>query len=740
MDEALYLQRQQELQRDFQLRQMLLQEQIDHQSRIDSMLHEHQVKAIEHLHDFPDLQHYSRFLLNEQLQRQDERSLLARERAQLLQHEELRRRQALAQQGQSSVQLGASTQPHELSRGHAAVATKVPSSAAAAAAGSTKSAASGAAAKAALLRDLAADSLAGNAVKRSDLDKRVFAKGDEADEAPAPAAAKKRPRSGTHESAELDKKQKAKKPKPASPKKPKKPMPQPQLPHEPKRAPTIGDAIGASAVASIPKPTPSARISSDTASTMKSSAQALLDFVEISKKNSPLRKSSPPKALPHPPNTPQEHRPVQDEEEQAAAAALTEMPSPVPAPIITLGTIGDLVTAGKETKKFDDAADVLMGIKKNVEWPDSDAEEEARAQQEKEEEAVEAAKREIEIALEKGDTIQLPRFTSILPQLPEEPEMVEESGGGKKKKKKRFRSILDEDSMDSKRNGEKKSSAKPPLLEAPASSKRELSVIEYPYPIDTWWPSVASVRRERKIVGEPQDEDTFIDDPEIPGPNSEFRMNMDKVKDSFCREVTPGVLEKIPHCKIHRMLMKKRKNPSAPELVFCFQVTELYPNDVMVCCSHCGTWRHTACGGHHKPYSIRECIDTPFNAVCDRCHEEEKVLRDNPVARRRIERQRTEQIRRALSTSAAMRQASFSKHGGTYKWPLGSVSATHIGGHTRSVHSRHDKAEKQWTDMANKLSRSSYRPKERVKVRTKELERLLVSVEDAGTSFCKKKS
>jgi hypothetical protein len=82
-----------------------------------------------------------------------------------------------------------------------------------------------------------------------------------------------------------------------------------------------------------------------------------------------------------------------------------------------------------------------------------------------------------------------------------------------------------------------------------------------------------------------------------------------------------------------------------------------------------------------------------------------------------------------------MRQASFSKHGGTYKWPLGSVSATHIGGHTRSVHSRHDKAEKQWTDMASKLSRGyGCRPKDRVKHRTKELERLLVSVEDAGKS------
>jgi hypothetical protein len=79
-----------------------------------------------------------------------------------------------------------------------------------------------------------------------------------------------------------------------------------------------------------------------------------------------------------------------------------------------------------------------------------------------------------------------------------------------------------------------------------------------------------------------------------------------------------------------------------------------------------------------------------------------------------------------------MRHAALSKYGGTYKWPLGSVSASHIGGHTRSVQSRHDKAEKQWIDMSKKLaSGSSQRSKDRTKVRTKELERLLTSVEDA---------
>jgi hypothetical protein len=80
-----------------------------------------------------------------------------------------------------------------------------------------------------------------------------------------------------------------------------------------------------------------------------------------------------------------------------------------------------------------------------------------------------------------------------------------------------------------------------------------------------------------------------------------------------------------------------------------------------------------------------------------------------------------------------MRQMAFMKHGGTYKWPLGSVSATHVGGHIRSVQLRHDKSEKQWGELASRLSRrfGTSSNKERSRVRTKELERLLVCLEDA---------
>jgi len=112
---------------------------------------------------------------------------------------------------------------------------------------------------------------------------------------------------------------------------------------------------------------------------------------------------------------------------------------------------------------------------------------------------------------------------------------------------------------------------------------------------------------------------------------------------------------------------------------------------------------------------------------------EEKILQGYPNARVRLERQQMEQIRRGLATTAVMRAASLAKHGGTYKWPLGRVNAAHMANHVRSVHSRHDKAEKQWSEMVTRLADDySHRPRERTRVRTKELERLLVSVEDAG--------
>ena len=148
------------------------------------------------------------------------------------------------------------------------------------------------------------------------------------------------------------------------------------------------------------------------------------------------------------------------------------------------------------------------------------------------------------------------------------------------------------------------------------------------------------------------------------------------------------------------------------------------------------TWRHFECGGHYDRYSTKS-TEEEFIPICDRCHVDKEVLEKYPIAAKRMNRQHTELVRRTEATSAIMRQLAYAKHGGTYKWPLGSVSSTHIGGHTRSVHLRHERSEKQWGDMARILSTHvGLRPRERVEARTKELERLAVNLEDAGM-ICK---
>lgn len=328
-----------------------------------------------------------------------------------------------------------------------------------------------------------------------------------------------------------------------------------------------------------------------------------------------------------------------------------------------------------------------------------------------------------ELVLPLGSPTPTFTFISRTPQLPEEPIFAQDVNGERGNIRGQVDHVggLQKKTTDDSANGTSKKDKKLP------------AILEYPYPIDTWWPSVSGMRKERRNAGESSDEDNFEESPYPYGILTSFRANEPKIRSRLSSELEPGVLEKLPHCMIHRVRTKRKKNSTAPELVYCWQVSEIYPNDIMVSCSRCGTWRHAACGGHYKPYSTRENAIKPFVPICDNCAEEERFLREYPVGARRLERQRMEHLRRALSTSAVMRHASFSKHGGTYKWPLGSVTDTHISGHIRSVHARHDKAEKQWTDMANRLGRGGYgyRQKERVRSRTKEFERLLVSIEDA---------
>ena len=417
-----------------------------------------------------------------------------------------------------------------------------------------------------------------------------------------------------------------------------------------------------------------------------------------------------------------------------------------------LGTVFELLEAANSEEKAFVGAHVLQ-VLKNVEWPNSDREEEKDQVEGKKEKDLPHAHPSSHPNDHLGLLLPEKPYESIIttmleshfPKLPEEPVYDEDDDGlinlaggpvtDNQNETDTEKPKGDDDSMQEDqgmaREGDSKKSKGEGIRESDDAPKRKSNVLDYPYPVDTWWPSTAGRRRERRHGGETSDEDAF-EDPED-AKDSEprcFRVNERKIVERLRTELEPGVLEKIPHCRIHR-LKRKSAGPLA-ELVYCFQVTECYPGEMMVCCSVCGTWRHAACGGHYEPYSARKNIGEPFVPVCEQCHEEQRILKDHALAKARIERQRMEQLRRGLATTAVMRSMSFSKHGGTYKWPLGSVSATHVGGHTRSVQARHDKAEKQWADLLTRLGRGyGYRTKERQRVRTKELERLLVAIEDA---------
>ena len=756
IEDALFLQqqqRQQDIQRDLRLRQMILQEQLEQQNKLSPLLHEHRLRALgEHLQEYPDLTSpYHALLLSEQLQRHEERAFLEQMRYQ----EELRRHQQLQQ---LQHQPETSTQALSRPRSDSIQAPAVPSG------------------NVAMLRDLAADSLVGNAFKKvgsdrkrsppldapdaSDTSNGVSAVDDHrVNEAPVKRAAKEKSSKKTKTRTSPKLSPKLKKKSAASPPVSMASIVQgaPQIPlnvsneeadatPEPSNTPRAGmKPAPKPSVPSNPSATHPIAALPDTASNFRASPSSMSGPISAPHYQSSSVVHRPFSQLIHPsphgaPHTSpplMDHQTSHGSHHDAPQAAYHHLSRPFPHQIhamvyprqgehgenlpadpngTRLGTLEGLLAAAKSDDMEATAVHLLQTFK-GESWSDSDDEETKVG--------------ESTASNKNGESVNLSNgFISALPHLPEEPLYegplaLSEKNGVKE-------SIFDDDLSRSSQDGMEKDGETKVESEKP-KTRVVSNILDYPYPIDVWWPSMSGVRRERRSCGEESDEDAFEEEPATGSRQPTLRANLRKIKKRLANDLRPGVLEKIPHCKLHRLLMRKKKNLSVPDLVYCWQVTDIYPNDIIVCCSRCGVWRHAACGGHYKPYSVRENTTSPFVAVCDYCHQEDEILRDFPHAEKRLGRQRMEQIRRALATTAVMRHASFSKHGGTYKWPLGRVSATHISGHTRSVNARHDKAEKQWADMVKRLSGGyGHRPRERARVRTKELERLLVSVEDAG--------
>lgn len=259
---------------------------------------------------------------------------------------------------------------------------------------------------------------------------------------------------------------------------------------------------------------------------------------------------------------------------------------------------------------------------------------------------------------------------------------------------------------------------------------------------DDWWPSDECISNERSKIGEKHAEEDTDEDNEDAAVSTRTGMSfvngrvVEATKRRLNQSVEPGVLEKLPHCYLYDE--NRPSSKGSKKKMFCCQTTEMFPFEPMVCCTICSTWRHAQCGGHYKRYTA-ESVDPSnllFEAVCDQCYLEKKVVEIGPEASTRLDQQRTEHLRQCNATNAVIRQMAFAKHSGQYKWPLGSVSTSHILGHVRSVQSRHDKAEKQWKEMVTRLgSLPDMKPRERQRVRMREFERLLTHVEDAGKSM-----
>lgn len=258
---------------------------------------------------------------------------------------------------------------------------------------------------------------------------------------------------------------------------------------------------------------------------------------------------------------------------------------------------------------------------------------------------------------------------------------------------------------------------------------------------DKWWPTDASIQQEIELLGHETKEDT-AGVQNIGGGICFTEKSLIDAKKRMESSVEPGVLELLPYCTLYEKLVSKNMALGQSEVTdgpkFCFQVAEVFPDEVMVCCSECSTWRHAQCGGHYKHYSrfSADPSNVMFKPLCDRCFLEQDLIKNNELAAKRIDMQRLEHLRRCNATNDVMRQAAFSRHSQS-KWPLGSVSPAHFVGHTRGVQGRHEKAAKLWEENVMKLSSGKERSKDRIRLRTRALERLLLSVEDAGMFFGK---
>ena len=233
-------------------------------------------------------------------------------------------------------------------------------------------------------------------------------------------------------------------------------------------------------------------------------------------------------------------------DEQIAAAV--EMVEPE---VVVKGTLDDLLAAARDDDKIDDAAETLTKMTDTVEWSESDAE----AENERDSDAHAGLK----MPTTPAEIIEIGKVRCELPNLPEEPVTAAQVTAFLRAEEARRK--LQEppadfgDDMDTSGDNDQ------------ASRKKVSAVLEYPYPVDPWWPSTHEVERERRQSGDNTDEDDFID-AEYEQGNNTFRANAPKICRRLAASSLPGVLEKLPHCRLHRLRALQKKDATTEMVCF----------------------------------------------------------------------------------------------------------------------------------------------------------------------------
>ncbi len=326
-----------------------------------------------------------------------------------------------------------------------------------------------------------------------------------------------------------------------------------------------------------------------------------------------------------------------------------------------------------------------------------------------------------------------PGHFTIVPKLPEEPNF-DESEMKRKIEEQMTQNNVEKAPKSNRPEDVRRDVGGPIILDNTSNDPLRYKFSDIPtQSVDSWFPNSISIRRERRMDGVTNDEKEV----KLGTTSSETIVISEEMSKRLRSDYEPGIMEKLPHCNCYNKAYMEQYGKLPKEPLFCFQVTEAYCNSAMVCCSVCGTWRHAECGGHHRHYSPKSTNEY-FTPICDRCHEEKEIIDHFPTAEKRLARQRSIQLRTVHAITAIMRNSAYAKHGGTYKWPLGSVSHFHIGSHTKSIHLRQERSEKQWKEMSAKLNARNNTKSNKAKIRTRDFERLMVNLEDAGKfcSFC----